>query len=203
MRQLPCPPLGYEQLLAWMQTVLKIAILGAECTGKTTLLSDMAAHLRARGERVSVVDEVLRQWCAAQGRTPRAGEQAAILHAQIAAVDAAAGCDYLLCDTTPLMTAVYSDLLFGDPSLYPLAVAQQRRYPLTLLAASDLPWQADGIQRDGSAARELVDRRLREVLKSYALPFYPVCGLGAARLACAMAVVAQFQAGGDHAGVAI
>jgi nicotinamide riboside kinase len=186
-----------------MQTVLKIAILGAECTGKTTLLSDMAAHLRARGARVSVVDDVLRQWCAAKGRTPHAGEQAAILHAQIAAVDAAAGCDYLLCDTTPLMTAVYSDLLFGDPSLYPLAVAQQRRYPLALLAASDLPWQADGIQRDGSAAQDQVDRRLREVLQTHALPFYPVCGLGAARLACAMAVVAQFRASCDHAGVPI
>jgi nicotinamide riboside kinase len=108
-----------------MSPVLKIAILGAECTGKTTLLADMAAHLRARGARVSVVDEVLRQWCAAQGRTPRADEQAAIMQAQIAAVDAAKACDYLLCDTTPLVTAVYSDVLFGDHSLYPVAVAQQ------------------------------------------------------------------------------
>ena len=185
-----------------MQTVLKIAILGAECTGKTTLLADMAAHLRARGARVSVVDEVLRQWCAAQGRTPHAGEQAAILHAQIAAVDAAAGCDYLLCDTTPLMTAVYSDLLFGDPSLYPLAVAQQRRYPLTLLAASDLPWQADGIQRDGPATRDQVDRRLREVLQIHALTVCPVCGVGADRLASATAALAQFQSG-THAGVPV
>jgi nicotinamide riboside kinase len=171
--------------------VLKIAILGAECTGKTTLLADMAAHLRARGARVSVVDEVLRQWCTAQGRTPRADEQAAIMHAQIAAVDAAAGCDYLLCDTTPLVTAVYSELLFDDHSLYAVAVAQQRRYRLTLLAGTDLPWQADGIQRDGPAARDQVDRRLREVLQIYARPVYSVCGLGAARLACATAALAQ------------
>ena len=180
--------------------MLKIAILGAECTGKTTLLADMAAHLGARGARVSVVDEVLRQWCAAQGRTPRAGEQAAIMQTQIAAVDAAAGCDYLLCDTTPLVTAVYSELLFDDHSLYAVAVAQQRRYQLTLLAGTDLPWQADGIQRDGPAARDQVDRRLREVLQIYALPLYPVCGLGAARLASAMAALAQFQASGAHAG---
>jgi nicotinamide riboside kinase len=180
--------------------VLKIAILGAECTGKTTLLADMVAHLRARGARVSVVDEVLRQWCAAQGRTPRADEQAAIMHAQIAAVDAAAGCDYLLCDTTPLVTAVYSELLFDDHSLYPVAVAQQRRYQLTLLAGTDLPWQADGIQRDGPAARDQVDRQLREVLQAHALPVYPVCGLGAARLAFATAALAQFQASSAHAG---
>ena len=179
--------------------MLKIAILGAECTGKTTLMADMAAHLRAWGARVSVVDEVLRQWCAAQGRTPRADEQAVIMHAQIAAVDATAGCDYLLCDTTPLVTAVYSDLLFGDHSLYPVAVAQQRRYELTLLAGTDLPWQADGIQRDGPAARDQVDRRLREVLQNHALPVYPVCGLGAARLASATAVLAQCHASGAHA----
>ena len=181
--------------------MLKIAILGAECTGKTTLLANMAASLRAQGARVRVVDEVLRQWCAAQGRTPRADEQAAIMHAQIAAVDAAAGCDYLLCDTTPLVTAVYSELLFDDHSLYPVAVAQQRRYQLTLLAGTDLPWLADGIQRDGPAARDLVDRQLREVLQAHALPVYSVCGLGAARLASATAALAQCQASSVHAGV--
>lgn len=202
MRRWRCPPLRAEQLLAWIQTVLKIAILGAECTGKTTLLADMAGHLRAQGARVNVVDEVLRHWCAAQGRTPRADEQAAIMQAQIAAVDAATACDYLLCDTTPLVTAVYSDLLFGDHTLYPTAVAQQRRYQLTVLAMTDLPWRADGIQRDGPAARDRVDQRLREVLQNHALPVHPVGGLGAARLVSALAALAQFQAG-TPAGVSV
>ena len=193
MRRLRFPPLRGEIALAWMWKVLKIAILGAECTGKTTLLAGMAAHLRAVGARVSVVDEVLRQWCAAQGRTPRADEQAAIMHAQIAAVDAATACDYLLCDTTPLVTAVYSDLLFGDHSLYPVAVVQQRRYQLTLLAETDLPWQADGIQRDGPAARDQVDRRLRDVLQTHGIPNSRVSGSGAARLACAISALGRCQ----------
>ena len=50
-----------------MSPVLKIAILGAECTGKTTLLADMAVRLLGRGARVTVMDEVLREWCAEQG----------------------------------------------------------------------------------------------------------------------------------------
>lgn len=170
--------------------MLSIAILGAECTGKTTLLRDMAQRLRALGARVCVVDEVLRDWCAAQGRTPRPDEQAAIAQAQIAAFDAAPACDYLLCDTTPLMTAVYSDVLFGDHSLYPDALAQQRRYQLVLLADTDLPWQADGIQRDGPAARARVDLRLREVLRTHALAAQPLGGWGGARLRCAMAALA-------------
>ena len=49
------------------------------------------------------------------------------------------------------MIAVYSDLVFGDRSLYAAAEAAQRRYDLTLLTALDLPWQADGLQRDGAA----------------------------------------------------
>ncbi len=178
-----------------MWKVLKIAILGAECTGKTTLLAGMAAHLRALGARVSVVDEVLRQWCAAQGRTPRADEQAAIMQAQIAAVNAATACDYLLCDTTPLVTAVYSDLLFGDQSLYPVAVVQQRRYQLTLLAGTDLPWQADGIQRDGPAVRDEMDQLLRDVLRRYAIPSFWVSGSGAARLGCALEALGPVRKG--------
>lgn len=171
--------------------MLSIAVLGAECTGKTTLLHGMAGRLRATGARVCVVDEVLRHWCAAQGRTPRPHEQAAILQAQIAAVDAAPTCDYLLCDTTPLMTAVYSDVLFGDHSLYPTALAHQRRYQLSLLASTDLPWRADGIQRDGPAARARVDRRLRDILRIHDLAVQPVGGRGAARLASALAALAH------------
>jgi nicotinamide riboside kinase len=179
--------------------VLRIAILGAESTGKTSLARAMAQQLRGQGARVQVIEEVLREWCNANGRTPRSDEQAAIVQTQIALVDAASPCDYLLCDNTPLMTAIYSDLLFSDATLYPVAVQQQRRYALNLLAEPDLPWQADGIQRDGPAARDQVDRRLREVLQIYALPVYPVCGLGAARLASATAALAQFHASGNHA----
>ena len=170
--------------------MLSVAVLGAECTGKTTLLRAMAQRLRAQGARVLVVDEVLRSWCDAQGRPPRAQEQAAIMQAQIDAVDAASDCDYLLCDTTALMTAVYSDLLFGDTSLYPVALAQQRRYQTTLLADIDLPWEADGIQRDGPLARARVDRRLRDILRQHALAAQPVSGQGQARLECAMAALA-------------
>lgn len=153
----------------------------------------MAQQLRGQGARVQVIEEVLREWCNANGRTPRADEQAAIVQTQIALVDAASPCDYLLCDTTPLMTAIYSDLLFSDATLYPVAVQQQRRYALNLLAEPDLPWLADGIQRDGVAAQKRVDQRLREVLQTFAILSVPVNGVGAQRLACAMVALGHFQ----------
>jgi nicotinamide riboside kinase len=173
--------------------VLRIAILGAESTGKTSLVRAMAEQLRGQGARVEVIEEVLRRWCQDRRRTPHAHEQADIVQTQIGLVDAASSCDYLLCDTTPLMTAIYSDLLFSDATLYPVAVQQQRRYALNLLAEPDLPWQPDGLQRDGVATQKCVDQRLREALQTFAISSVAVQGVGAQRLACAMAAIGHFQ----------
>ena len=57
-------------------------------------------------------------------------------------------------DTTALMIAVYSDLVFADTGLYDDALAAQRRVDLTLVTALDLPWLADGLMRDGAHVRE-------------------------------------------------
>ena len=172
-----------------MAQPLKIAVLGAECTGKSSLVAALQAHWQARGAKVLVAPEVLRQWCDQQGRTPLAHEQKAIAQAQAELTENASDVEYLIADTSPLMTAIYSDVLFQDPSLYPFALSHQRIYQHTLVAGLDLPWQADGIQRDGSAMREQIDARLREVLQREGLAFSMVYGQGPQRLAGALAVL--------------
>ncbi len=171
---------------------LIIAILGAESTGKTTLAAALAAGLSSQGvPRVAWVPELLREWCAAQGRTPRRDEQAGILRAQNERIAAAAAThDVVVCDTTGLMTAVYSRLIFNDRSLDAPAIAHHRGVALSLLTALDLPWVADGHQRDGPQVREPVDDTLRELLLAHALPFAVVGGQAEQRVANAMAAVA-------------
>lgn len=175
-----------------MAEALLIAILGAESTGKTTLARALAGALAAdTGLAVAWVGEWLRDWCDLEGRTPRADEQAAIAteqHRRIAA--AAAAHPVVVCDTTALATAVYSRLLFGDDALVAPAVALHRQFALTLLTATDLPWVADGLQRDGPQVREPVDAMLRELLLAHRLPFAPISGSGPARLASAIDAVA-------------
>ena len=172
-----------------MAQPLSIAILGAECTGKSSLLAALQTHWQTRGAKVHVVHEVLRQWCDQHGRTPLAHEQIAIAHAQAALAEHATEADYLIADTSPLMTAIYSDVLFQDPSLYPFALQHQRTYQHTLVTGLDLPWQADGIQRDGPAMRERVDARLRDVLQREGVGFSMVYGQGPQRLAGVLAVL--------------
>jgi nicotinamide riboside kinase len=165
---------------------MKIAIVGAESTGKSSLAAGLAGHLQAQDRRVHLVDEVLREWCLAHQRTPRADEQLAIATEQARRADTAGGASIVIADTTPLMIAVYSDMLFNDRSLYPFALAHQQSYDLTLLTALDLPWVADGLQRDGPHVREPVDALVRAALRSAGLGFAVVSGLGGQRLANAL-----------------
>ena len=170
-----------------IRTALVIAVVGAESTGKTWLAQALSEHLaRSTGLRCTWVPEWLRLWCDAQGRTPARHEQFEIGQTQQTRIAAAAQAhDIVVADTTALMTAVYSLQVFGDESLLPFALEQHQRVHLTLLTALDLPWVADGHQRDGPHVREPVDATLHQWLTQAQLPFMRVSGLGTARLDCA------------------
>jgi nicotinamide riboside kinase len=172
---------------------LRVAIVGAESTGKSALGRALADALaREFGLRTRVVDEWLRDWCAIEGRTPRADEQMALAREHARRIEEAAAqpdIDVLLCDTTPLMVAVYSDLLFDDRSLEPVAQACQRTMDATLLTSLDLPWVADGINRDGPHVRAPVDARVRARLADWGTAWSLVSGSGPARVACAVDAV--------------
>jgi nicotinamide riboside kinase len=167
-----------------------IALLGAESTGKTTLAAEIGAALAAHDLRVAVVGEALREFCDANARTPRRDEQAAIAAAQSARIDAAAARhDIVVADTTALMIAVYSDFVFADASLYPDALSAQRRCDLTLVTALDLPWRADGLQRDGAHVRAPVDALLRSALAGAQIAFTTIAGVGGDRVEAALRVI--------------
>ena len=159
----------------------RIAIVGAESTGKSWLTQALAGVLQARGHTVHAVDEVLRLWCAREGRTPQPHEQMAIATQQAQAVEHATAA-WVISDTTPIMTAVYSHMLFDDHSLYPMALAHQSLYDTTLITGLDLPWVADGLQRDGPHVRGPVDSLVRQALERAAITYRVVYGQGPQRL---------------------
>ena len=172
---------------------LRLAVVGAESTGKSTLAQDAGGRVAAihraaqhRGARVAAA--VVRKPRAAR---PGPTSRPAIAAEQQARIDAAAATHAIVvCDTTPLMTAVYSRLVFDDRSLDAQALAWHRGTDLTLLTALDLPWVADGLQRDGPQVRAPVDALLRDMLLAQGLPWALVGGQGEARLQRALDAVA-------------
>lgn len=169
---------------------MKVALLGAESTGKTRLAQDLATHFRGLGRSAAAVPETLREWCERAGRTPRPEEQLPIAEEQERRVDAAAArSDIVIADTTALMVAVYSAMLFEDGTLYRFAIERQRAYDLTLVTGLDIEWVADGLQRDGAHVREPVDALVRGALDRAGIPYRVVYGQGAERLANALGAI--------------
>jgi nicotinamide riboside kinase len=171
---------------------MKIALLGAESTGKTQLAHAVAAHLRSNGYSAIAVDEYLRQWCEETGRTPGQSEQARIAQTQRERIEVAATkASCVIADTTPLMTAIYSEFIFQDTRLTADALAYQRGFDLTLLTGLDIPWQADGIQRDGAQVRVPVDTLLRCKLQHAGIAFDVIYGTGDQRTNRALEAIAR------------
>jgi hypothetical protein len=135
---------------------------------------------------------VLREWCAREGRTPRPEEQLPIAQEQQRRVDEAAESHQIvIADTTALMVAIYSAMLFKDGTLYTFALERQRTYDATLVTGLDIPWVADGLQRDGPHVREPVDALVRAALAQAGVPYRVVYGSGSQRMANALAAVAS------------
>lgn len=167
-----------------------IGIVGAESTGKTSLALALHERLRVHGHDVIVVGELLREFCFERGRTPGSSEQAVLASAQSQRINVAAEMhSVVVADTTALMTAVYSDFVFGDSALYPQAERAHMRFDLTLLTALDLPWRNDGLQRDGAHVRGPVDQLIRAALQRIGRPFAVVAGAHDTRLRSAWAAV--------------
>jgi len=153
--------------------VRRIAILGAESTGKSTL----AATLAARHGTVWV-PEYLREFVDLRQRVPYEDDQPGIARTQLEREQALLpqARRFLFCDTTPLMTAVYSRIYWGRVPAGLLALEAAHDYALTLVAAPDLPWVPDGLQRESEAVRMRVHACLLEVLGERGVPYVMVAG---------------------------
>ncbi|HEY8607949.1 MAG TPA: ATP-binding protein [Noviherbaspirillum sp.] len=164
----------------------RVAVLGAESTGKSTLAAALAER-----HRTLWVPEYLREFVETMGRTPREQEQVRIAFTQAKREDAAAGrADRLLfCDTTPLMTALYSRHYWGrvDPRIEQLA--RTRAYAVTLVTAPDTPWEPDGLQRESEAVRQRIHREVVAALDGLGVAWVLVTGSLAERLAQVDAVL--------------
>jgi nicotinamide riboside kinase len=83
---------------------------------------------------------------------------------------------FLFCDTTPLMTAVYSRHYFGRIDARLEALVALRRYDITLVCAPDIPWKPDGLQREPEDQSRAVNAMLSEELAARAIAHVRIHG---------------------------
>jgi NadR type nicotinamide-nucleotide adenylyltransferase len=169
-------------------SVARIALLGAESTGKSTLAQALATRYGTLW-----VPEYLREFVEVNARVPYEDDQVGIARTQRAREEALARDprvrDFLFVDTTPLMTAVYSRIYWGRVPPDLLALEAAHDYAHTLVAAPDLPWVPDGLQRESEAVRQRVHAQLVAVLDERRIPFTLLTGELDARLRQVAAVI--------------
>jgi NadR type nicotinamide-nucleotide adenylyltransferase len=153
--------------------VSRVAILGAESTGKSTLAATLAAHYNTLW-----VPEYLREFVETYRRTPQEHEQLQIAITQVRyetkAIQHARS--FLFCDTTPLMTALYSRFYFGRIDAPLEALASSHVYDFTIVTPPTSPWVPDGLQRESPEVRQTIHEQLLATLNAQAIPYLLVDG---------------------------
>ena len=165
---------------------LRIAILGAESSGKSTLAEALAKYYQCVW-----VAEYLREFVQTTQRVPQEHEQILIAKMQIEREELALMQTqrFLFCDTTPVMTEIYSRYCFGRPDLAVRALAHSHTYDLTLVTAPDTPWVADGIQRVSDQVRQDIHLEVLRTLDAMGVRYSLITGSVAERLGQVIALL--------------
>jgi len=132
-------------------SIKKIAIVGPESTGKSTITKLLAKHYQTLW-----VAEFARYYCEALTGPCTMDDEINMFHGQVAleeSVLSMAEKDFIFCDTTFLTVKIWSDEMLGETPQIVLDALPVRTYDLYLLLDIDLPWEEDPL-RDFPEKRE-------------------------------------------------
>lgn len=170
---------------------LRVVITGSECTGKTTIANQLAAHFG-----VWSTPEFVRAYAAHKGAPIDERDHWPIAQGQMAIEDEfrvraqAAGHPLLLHDTDLVSTVAYSLHYHGHCLPEVEREASQRLADHYLLLDIDVPWVADGV-RDRGHRREEVHAQFVETLTRLGAPFSVIRGSWEERFSRSRLIIEQ------------
>ncbi len=167
----------------------KIAVVGPESTGKSTIATHLASHF----DTISV-PEFAREYCKGLNRNYTLEDEINIFYGQRALEEELlpdARNQLLFFDTMVLTVKIWCDHLFDFTPDSLLAELKETSYDLYLLMDIDLPWQDDEL-RDFPELRSHFMGIWHEELKAIDANYVVISGLGKQRFENARNAVQQF-----------
>jgi len=170
--------------------LLRVVLIGPECTGKTWLARELAEHYQ-----VPWSPEFARAFVEEHPRPVTYEDVEAIglgqLEGERRAVAAArrARSRLVIHDTDLVSTMVYSRHYYGDCPAWIVQRAMERRAGLYLLHEIDVPWSPDGYQRAEPERREALRDRFHATLLYLGVPVAMIAGAWSERRRRAVAAI--------------
>jgi len=151
----------------------RVAVVGAESTGKTTLAEQLAQCFDTVW-----LPEYGREYMDRKKSHPEPEDIANIAREHIRREDAFVrkANRILVCDTELMVTCVLSDYYFGRCPEWIIKESVERKFDLYLLTDTDIAWEADPFQREGPEVRKMLHQRFIRELKQRGLAFVLVSG---------------------------
>ncbi|MEN5087175.1 ATP-binding protein [Sphingobacterium sp. PCS056] len=166
--------------------LIKIAVVGPESTGKSTIAQAVARHFDT-----VCVPEYAREYCKNLHNEYTLQDEVNMYYGQIALENTLiplAKNNLLICDTTIMTIKIWCDYLFGDTPQDVKEEINNRHYDLYLLMDIDLPWEEDPL-RDFPEHREHFMGVWESELKSLKANYIIISGLGDERLKNALEAI--------------
>lgn len=150
----------------------KIAIIGPESTGKSTLCLGLAKHFND-----PFVPEYGRKYLEIKGRNYQEADLLEITKGMLKMEDekSSEAKRFLFCDTDLIMMKVWYEVKYGKCHPFVLDKLSQKPYDYYLLCSPDLPWEADPLRENPNIREELFERYQQE-LEAYGFDYSVISG---------------------------
>ncbi len=169
-------------------TTIKIAIVGPESTGKSSLALALSRHFNT-----PFVREVARAYLEKHGPDYRYEDLKKIAKLQCEEEDLLLAADppLLICDTTLMVIKIWSEFKYQSCDDWIITEEKSRSYDLFLLTDIDLPWEQDPLREHPDKRKELFTVYYRYLIRSNR-PFHIVFGSDQERTNRAILLVTTF-----------
>jgi NadR type nicotinamide-nucleotide adenylyltransferase len=167
----------------------RIAIVGPECTGKTSLATQLASICKT-----TWVPEFARTFLEKLGRPYIASDLIDIAKGQLDLEDSLAPTanKLLICDTNLLVIKIWSEFKYNSCHPWILENVLSRHYDLYFLTDIDMPWEEDP-QRENPEQREELFGLYKKALDDMMVKYILLSGNEEKRIEKALAAIKELQ----------
>lgn len=171
-----------------VSSIKKIAVVGPESTGKSTLSAQLANHYNTVW-----VPEYARGYCEALTEPCSWQDEINMFHGQLQLEKELLpkANQLLICDTTFITVKIWSDYTFGKAPQEVIDELPKHTYDLYLLMDIDLPWQDDPL-RDFPHLREYFMQVWHKELQDLKATYVTIAGTDEERLFNAISAIDQY-----------